>query len=80
MLLKDELLDLLVSYGHTIQLKPDEQLILDINRGPQINFLIQPSGQTTHHRIQIKKQDLDDYSNGKLTLNQLKQRTFFHSS
>ena len=72
--LGDELFDLLATYGHTLQLKPEERIFIDVNLGTQFSFFDQITGGPVSMRMQIQKRDLDSYSQGKMKLNQLKKK------
>lgn len=72
--LGDELFDLLATYGHTLQIKPDEKIFIDVNLGTQFSFFDQISGSPASMRLQIQKRDLDAYTQGKMKLSQLKKK------
>ncbi|MBN2105218.1 hypothetical protein JW835_14360 [bacterium] len=72
--MSDELFDLMASYGHTLQVKPEEQFIVEVTVGPRILFFGQDSGNPSSIRMQLTKRDLDAYNQGKISLNSLKNK------
>ncbi|MFC1569736.1 hypothetical protein ACFL4L_05840 [bacterium] len=72
--LSDELFDLLASYGHTLGLKPEEQIIIDVNLGPKFTFFGQNPNPLSNIRMQLTKHDLDAYNQGKIDLKKLKKK------
>jgi len=72
--LGDELLDLMASYGHTIQIKPEEQIIIEVNLGPKISFFGSEFNDPSAMRMQLTKRDLDAYNQGKINLKSLKDK------
>ncbi|MBN1782905.1 hypothetical protein JW948_17360 [bacterium] len=71
--LRDELFDLMASYGHTLKLKPDEQIIIDVNLGSNFT-LIGFNNDPTNMRLQLTKRYLDDYNERKIGLKDLKKK------
>ena len=74
---QDELFELMASYGHTVRLKSQESIVLNINLGRRTLFT-NYSGKTgkipSRLILQLKKQDLDEYNRGFITLDALKKR------
>ncbi len=70
--LQDELFDLLASYGHTLRIKPEEWVVLNVNMG---NNLFYPrNSDNSHFILQIKKKYLDYYYKGTITIDELRKK------
>jgi hypothetical protein len=74
----DELFDLMASYGHTLCLEPGEQIIFEVDLGPKLYFT-GPSEEPSAIRMQLSKQDIDDYNHGKMSLKELKRKLKIHT-
>ena len=72
--LGNELFDLLASYGHTLALKPEEQIIIEVHLGPRFTLFGQNQREFSQIRLQLTKRDLDAYNQGKLSLKKLKDK------
>lgn len=72
--LGDELFDLIASYGHTLQLEPAEQIIVEVNLGPNFSFFNPDSKIPSVMRMKITKRDLNAYNRGKISLKSLKEK------
>jgi len=74
---QDELFELMASYGHTVRLKSQESIVLNIDLGRRSLFM-NYNGKTdkipSRLILQLKKQDLDEYNRGVITLDALKKR------
>jgi hypothetical protein len=71
---QDEIFELMASYGHTIRIKNDESVVLNVdlrNRLPSFGW-----GEKKPSRLilQLNKKDLDDFNRGVIPINILRQR------
>lgn len=71
---QDELFELMASYGHTIRIKNEESVVLNVdlrNRLPSFGW-----GEKKPSRLilQLNKKDLDDFNRGIIPINILRQR------
>ena len=71
---EDELFDLLASYGHTLGLKPQEKIVLNVNMGQLFMTFTGESNNPSRLILQLKKKDLDDYNTGLITLTDLRKK------
>ena len=69
-----DLFDLMASYGHTLRLKPDESIILNVDMGG--GFFSWADGKKAPSRVMLglKKRDVDEYNRGVLSLDELKKK------
>jgi len=71
--LQENLFELLSSYGHTLRLKPNEWIVINVDIENNSFF----SGREeipSHFTIQVSKKDVDDYDRGILSLKELRRR------
>ena len=71
---QDELFELMASYGHTLRIKPQESVILNVdlrNRLPSFGW-----GEKKPSRLilQLNKKDMDDFNRGSIPINILRQK------
>lgn len=69
-----ELFDLMISYGHTLHLKPEEKFIIEVNTGPQFSFIGLQNKEPSTIRLQLYKRDLDAYNQGNMKIDELKEK------
>ena len=69
---EDELFELVASYGHTLRLKPQERIVLDINLGSRSLYYSGNKKDPSRLIFQLKKKDLDDYNSGIISLRALR--------
>jgi len=75
--IKDNVFDLLASYGHTLRMPENEWIVLNLNLGENY-FLWQPvEKELSHMLIQIRKKDLDDYNAANQSLDSLWKKAIF---
>ena len=72
-LLRQKVMGLLGSYGHTLRLGPDEWVTLHVNTGPQYMMWGQTS-MPAGFMIQVRQQDLNQYHSGQINLQTLENR------
>ncbi|MFO7889433.1 MAG: hypothetical protein R6V04_03745 [bacterium] len=70
--LKDNIFNILASYGHTLQVNPDEYIIMNIDLGDKIFGL--SADQPTAFTMKIKKKYLDSYYHGNLSKDNLQKK------
>lgn len=71
--LKDNIIDILASYGHTLQLKPEEYIIMNINLGEKFMPLNSEEKIPSCIIIKIRKKYLTQYYNDKISLKNLQK-------
>ena len=70
--LKDNVFTILATYGHTLQINPEEYIIMNIDIGDKLfDFSTDNPSEIT---MKIKKQYLDDYYHGELSKNNLQKK------
>ena len=69
-----DLFDLMASYGHTLRLKPQESILVSINMGGGFMTWGEEKKSPSRILLSLKKQDVDDYNRGVLTLEALKNK------
>ncbi len=72
--LGDEIFDLIASYGHTLRIKPEEKIHIEVNMAPRITLFSNQSSEPTTLRLQLVKKDVDDYNHGKIDLSELRKK------
>lgn len=72
--LSSELFDLMISYGHTLHIEPDEKFIIEVNMGPQFSMVGLPQKSPSTIRLQLYKRDLDAYNQGRIQMEALKKK------
>jgi len=75
--LKDNIFNIFATYGHTLQIHPDEYIIMNIDLGDKMFDLVndQPSAIT----IKVRKKCLDDYYHGDLSKDNLQKKFVINS-
>jgi molybdopterin converting factor small subunit len=71
---QDELFELIASYGHTLRLKPQESIVLNVNLGARLISYSRANKSPSRLVLQLKKKDLDDYNSGIITLANLRNK------
>jgi|GEM_PF-1123373 len=74
---QDELFELMASYGHTVRIKPQESIVLNVNLGSRTLFTTLSGGSSklpSRLILQLKKKDLDEYNRGFITIDALKKK------
>jgi hypothetical protein len=77
---KDELFEIMASYGHTMRIRPQERVIFHVNTGTP--FLYAGRRKTeipSQFMLQLRKKDLDDYNSGALSRDALERRLISQS-
>ena len=70
--LKDNVFTILATYGHTLQINPEEFIIMNIDIGDKIfDFSTENPSEIT---MKVKKQYLDGYYHGELSKNNLQKK------
>ncbi len=72
--IEDELFELAASYGHTLRIKSQESVILNVDLGNRLYPLHEEQKSPSHLILQLNKKDLDDYNRGVITLSNLKKK------
>ena len=72
-LLRQKVMGLLGSYGHTLRLGPDEWVTLHVNTGPQY-MMWGDTSMPAGFMIQVRQQDLNQYHSGQINLQTLENR------
>jgi hypothetical protein len=76
---QDTLFEVMASYGHTLRLKPQEWIVLEVNVGGKW-FLFDRDRQSPSHLIfKLKKKDLDDYNRSMISLSDLRNKLVQHT-
>lgn len=70
--LKDNIFHILATYGHTLQIKPEEYIIMNIDLGDKLLSIA--SDQPTGIIMKIRKQFLDDYYHGNISKDNLQKK------
>ena len=76
--IKEELSELMISYGHTLRLKPEEYIVVKADLGSQYVFWNDENMKPTTIILQLQKKLLDRYNAGTLTKSDLKQKMISH--
>ncbi len=71
--LQENLFELLSSYGHTLRLKPNEWIVINVDIENN-SFFSGGEEIPSHFTIQVSKKDVDDYDRGILSLKELRRR------
>lgn len=71
---QDELFELIASYGHTLRLKPQESIVVNVNLGTRLISYARAKKSPSRLILQLKKKDLDDYNRGIITLANLRNK------
>ncbi len=83
--IQDELFEILASYGHTLRLKPQEKVIVNVDLGRHTFFWSSQSVWSTRKAtpqyliLQITKQDLDAYDKGSMSLDELRSHSIYQT-
>ena len=72
--IEDELFELVASYGHTLRIKSQESVIVNVGLGSGLYPLHEEQKTPSRLILQLNKKDLDDYNRGVITLSSLKQK------
>jgi len=72
--LRDELFELVADYGHTLRLKPEENVLLSIETDSNILNWTRRDSRNRPLVYQLKKKDIDAYHSGRISLKELKHR------
>jgi hypothetical protein len=72
--IEDNLFDLISSYGHTLRIKPQESVVLNVNLGE--NLIHWNTGEDYGSRLLLKlmKKDLDDFNRGTISIKDLRRK------
>ena len=68
----------MISYGHTLRLKPEEYIVVKADLGSQYVFWNDENMKPTTIILQLQKKLLDRYNAGTLTKSDLKQKMISH--
>jgi hypothetical protein len=71
---KSELIELMADYGHTLRIKPEESILLNVNVGEYYIIVGQAKKSFTDFSLQFMKKDLDAYHQGSIKLVDLEKR------
>jgi hypothetical protein len=77
--LKDDLFELVSSYGHTLRIKPQESIVLNVNLGNRFNFWRSDESQQSNLILKLKKTDIDNYNKGGISLAGLRNKAVFRT-
>ncbi len=75
--LKDNIFNIIASYGHTLQIHPDEYIIMNIDLGDKVFDL--STEQPSRITMKIRKKYLDDYYHGDLSIKNLQKKFVINS-
>ena len=70
----DELFELIASYGHTLRIQPKDRIILKVNLGSGHLYWSSGKKEPSHLLLQLRKEDVDGYSKGIVTRDELRRR------
>jgi hypothetical protein len=77
--LKEDLFELVSSYGHTLRLKPQESIILNVDLGHRFTFWQSEKRQPSNFILYLKKADVDNYNRGGISLAELRKKAVFQT-
>lgn len=71
--IRDELFELIASYGHTLRIRPKDRIILNVNLGGGLLHWGSGSGGPAHLLLQLRKEDIDKYNKGLVSIDELRR-------
>ncbi|MCK5149111.1 hypothetical protein KAR48_20320 [bacterium] len=77
---KDEIIELIADYGHTIRLPETESIILSIDMGSTIKIWPNKQQEDSHLTFILSKKDIDSYHEGRMNLADLKKNATKHAT
>ncbi len=72
--IRDNIFELIASYGHTLRIQPQESVIVKVDLGRRFISLGGKDDSVSQIIIKLNKKDLDDYNRGVLSLSALRNK------
>ena len=76
---RDDILEILASYGHTLRLDPNESIIFSIDTGRSSFYWNRAKDHPSQLILQMKKAYLDDYNRGTLSFDELQKKLILNT-
>ncbi|MBW1887583.1 MAG: hypothetical protein JRI52_04430 [Deltaproteobacteria bacterium] len=72
--IRDNIFELIASYGHTLRIQPQESVIFKVDLGRRFILLGGKDDNVSQLIMKLNKKDLDDFNRGVLTLSALRSK------